>query len=160
VQQLISGQTTIEVLGDLNFILIHFPNHHPALRVMARYFLEGGKQMRFQSAECYFDRALRGYPDDVVVRQIYSMYLARKSRYPEAIEQLQEAARLSEGPSMELHYNLALLYADVKDYDRANEHAAIAYELGHPLTGLRDRLIREGQWRSQNAFDKGRKASP
>lgn len=160
VQQLIRGQSTGEVLGDLNFILFHFPNHHRALHVMARYFLEGGKKMRFLSAECYFDRAMRGYPDDVVVRQIYSMYLARKTHYPEAIEQLQEAVRLSESPSMELHYNLALLYADVKDYDRANEHAAIAYGMGHPLTGLRDRLSREGQWRSQDAFEKGRSAAP
>lgn len=160
VQQLIRGQSTNEVLGDLNFILFHFPNHHRALRVVARYFLEGGKQMRFLSAECYFDRAIRGYPDDVVVRQIYSMYLARKGRHAEAIEQLQEALKLQEGPSMELHYNLALLYADVKDYDQANEHAAIAYGLGHPLTGLRDRLIREGQWRSQEAFEKGRSSAP
>ncbi len=160
VQQLIRGQSTNEVLGDLNFILFHFPNHHRALRVMARYFLEGGKQMRFLSADCYFDRAIRGYPDDIVVRQIFSMYLARKERHPEAIEQLQVALGLQEGPSMELHYNLALLYADVKDYDRANEHAAAAYELGHPLTGLRDRLIRDGQWRSQAAFEKGRSPAP
>jgi tetratricopeptide (TPR) repeat protein len=160
VQQLIRGQSTNEVLGDLNFILMHFPNHHRALRVVARYFLEGGKQMRFLSAECYFDRAIRGYPDDVVVRQIYSMYLARKGRHTEAIGQLQEAVQLLEDPSMELHYNLALLYADVKDYDRANEHAAIAYGLGHPLTGLRDRLVREGQWRSQEAFERGRSGAP
>lgn len=160
VQQLVKGQTSVEVLADLDFILRHFPNHQGALRVMARYFLEGGRQMRFLSAECYFDRALRGYPDDTSVRQIFSMYLTRKGRYPQAIEQLEEAIKLNLGSSMELHYNLGLLYADLKDYDRANEQAAIAYGLGHPLPGLRDKLVRAGQWRSQAAIEKAQAAQP
>lgn len=158
VRELVRGQTAYEVLADLDFILRHFPNHHGALRVMARYFLEGGAQLRFLSAECYFDRALRGYPDDIAVRQIYSMYLSRKGRFPEAIEQLEAAIELHPGPSMELHYNLGLLYADLGDFDKANRHASIAYGMGHPLPGLRDKLMRLGQWRSQEAVDAAKAA--
>ncbi|MGQ0384077.1 MAG: tetratricopeptide repeat protein [Gammaproteobacteria bacterium] len=160
VQQLVRGQSAVEVLSDLDFILRHFPNHHLALRTMTRYYLEGGKQLRFLSADCYFDRALRGYPDDVTVRQIFSMYLARSGRFPEAIDQLEEAVRLNAGQSMELHYNLGLLYADLKQYDLANQHATIAYGMGHPLPGLRDKLVRAGQWRSQEAFEQGRAPAP
>lgn len=156
VQQLVHGQTSTEALADLDFILRHFPNHHGALRVMTRYFLEGGSQLRYLSPECYFDRALRGYPDDIAVRQIFSMYLARKGRYQQAVAQLEEAVRLHDGPSMELHYNLGLLFADLQDYDKANEHAAIAYGMGHPLAGLRDKLERAGAWRSQEAYDRGK----
>jgi hypothetical protein len=32
------------------------------------------------------------------------------------------------------------------DYAGAREHAERAYELGHPLQGLRNRLRRAGHW--------------
>ena len=153
VRQLIRGQTSHAVLADLDYILRHFPNHHDALRVTARYFLEEGRKLQFLSAECYFDRALRGYPEDIEVRQIFSMYLSRRSRYPEAIKQLEIAMELHPGPSMELHYNLGLLYADLGDFDKANQHASIAYGMGHPLPGLRDKLLRLGHWRPHAAVD-------
>ena len=41
---------------------------------------------------------------------------------------------------------VAFAYADMKEYDKAIEHAKAAYALGHPLPGLRDRLKRAGKW--------------
>jgi tetratricopeptide (TPR) repeat protein len=147
VQNLVRGETGYQVIGDLDFVLRAFPNHHQALSTMMRYFLQGGDRSRFRSAECYFDRAIRLAPDDVYVRQIFSVYLARKQKMPDAIDQLERAIALSPEPMMELHYNLGLLYTDSKDFDKANLNASIAYGMGHPLPGLRDKLMRLGQWR-------------
>src|SRR6185312_6267065 len=38
VQTLKSGQTSVYVIGDIDFILRHFPNHYPALQSMANYY--------------------------------------------------------------------------------------------------------------------------
>ena len=153
VQELVRGQTSTEVLADLDFVLGHFPNHPAALQAMTRYFLQNRPQRSFLSAECYFDRAVRANPDDIAVRQIFAVYLSRKGRYAEAIKQLEVGIELHKGPSMELHYNLGLLFAESGDFDKANFHASVAYGMGHPLPGLRDMLIRLGQWRPQEVPD-------
>jgi tetratricopeptide (TPR) repeat protein len=146
VQNLVRGETGYQVIGDLDFVLRAFPNHHQALSTMMRYFLQGGDRSRFRSAECYFDRAIRLAPDDVYVRQIFSVYLARKQKMRDAVDQLERAIELSPEPMMELHYNLGLLYTDLKEFDKANRNASIAYGMGHPLPGLREKLMRAGQW--------------
>lgn len=147
VQTLQGGQTTVYVLGDLDFLLRHFPNHHAALQVTARYFLQGGSPLRFRTAECYFDRAIRFAPDDLQVRLLFAMYLQKKGQLQDAIDQVETALALSTDPSMELHYNVALFYIDVKEFQKANYHASVAYAMGYPLPGLRDKLQRLGEWR-------------
>ena len=49
------------------------------------------------------------------------------------------ALKLDQG-NANIHYNLGLVYLDLKDYPKAREHAQRAYELGFALTGLRKRL--------------------
>jgi tetratricopeptide (TPR) repeat protein len=147
VQTLKGGQTTVYVLGDLDFILRHFPNHYPALQTVATYFLQGGQMLNFRTAECYFDRAMRFVPDDLQVRLLYAIYLRQKGRIKDAVGIMERALELSPAPSMELHYNIALLYIDAKQFDKANYHASVAYAMGHPLPGLRDKLQELGEWR-------------
>ena len=43
-------------------------------------------------------------------------------------------------------YNLGLVYVRKKDFDRAREAAKLAYGLGIPLPGLKNKLAAAGQW--------------
>jgi tetratricopeptide (TPR) repeat protein len=62
-----------------------------------------------------------------------------------AVRELGSALKLSSGDA-NIHYNLGLAYFELKDYEKATEQAKLAYGLGHPLTGLRDKLKRQGRW--------------
>ena len=94
---------------------------------------------------CYFDRAVRFADDDAMVRLMYGTYLARVGKQKEAVDQLELAQKLDEG-NANIHYNLGLIYLDLKDYAKAREQAQRAYALGFALTGLRKRLEAAGQW--------------
>jgi tetratricopeptide (TPR) repeat protein len=127
-----------------------FPNHHRALYLIGEYQLRTKRSPppnANYSAECYFERAIAFRPADGAVRMIYGGFLHRKGDLQAALAQYRAAlARLPDFP--ELHYNLGLLLVDLKDYEGAWEHAAIAYRGGYPLPGLRNKLQAAGHWRT------------
>lgn len=138
------------LVGDLDYTLRAFPNHHRALYTMSRYFLErvprGDRTPRY-SMECYFDRAIRLAPHDAVVRMLQGIWFLRNDEPGPARDSF--AAALEMAPqSAEIHYNAGLLYIEFEEFDRALHHAHRAYELGYPLMGLRNRLERLGHWRA------------
>jgi Tfp pilus assembly protein PilF len=145
VETLVKGQTaTIE--GDLDFILRNSPNHHRALYAMAMYHVrEGTEKFKLEtySMRCWFDRAMRFAPNDSVVRVVYGIYLHRKREFSEAEKWYLEGVELAPA-SAEAHYNLGLLYVDMKRYADAVKHARETYRLGHPLPGLRRKLAEAG----------------
>jgi Flp pilus assembly protein TadD len=98
------------------------------------------------TAECYFERAMEFAPKDGVVHMLYGIYLARKGDLDAALDRYLEALQMTPD-STELHYNLGLLYADMKRYDDALDEAHVAYGAGFPLLGLRNKLLRAGAWR-------------
>ena len=136
--------------ADIDYTLRAFPNHHRALMATMRY---GEKtksakppNMRY-SVECYFDRAIRFRPDDAIPRMIYSMYLAKNGRTPEAIQQLDIAATGAEGKENPFtHFNLGLNYFDLKEYEKSEIQAHKAYDLGFPQTILKDKLKGVNKW--------------
>ncbi len=134
------------VVGDIDYTLRAFPNHHRALYSMSRYYLEevprGGHRMRY-SAECYFDRARRFVPGDAAVVLLEGMYFMKLGKTVEARQRF-ETALAMEPNSAEIHYNAGLLFADLGEYNRAAEHAKTAYTLGYPLPGLRNKLRKAG----------------
>lgn len=134
--------TTGNLLGDINYTLRAFPNHHRALRAIARFALEGGRfptDDPIPSAECYFDRAIAFQPTDETVHAIYGTYLAKRGDRQKARGEFEEALRLSPG-STEINYVAGLYFLDVGDIDRAKALAKIAYDNGYPLPGLQNRL--------------------
>jgi tetratricopeptide (TPR) repeat protein len=152
VEQLVSGMSG-SLGGDIDYTLRAFPNHHRALMSVARL----GEKLKTDkppgagyTVSCYFERAIRFQPDDGMARVIFATYLAKTGKNSEAIEQMQ-AAEQSLGDNANLHYNLGLAYLSVKNYDKALEHAHIAYRLGFPLPGLRNLLTRQGKWRESPA---------
>ena len=136
--------------ADIDYTLRAFPNHHRALMSVMRY---GEKtksikppHMRY-SIPCYFDRAIRFRPDDAIPRMIFSMYLAKNGRTPEAIQQLDLAAEGAEGKENPFtHFNLGLNYFDLKEYGKSEIQAHKAYGLGFPQTILKEKLIGAGKW--------------
>ena len=146
VQTLRKGQSTADPLGDLDYVLRAFPNHHPALDSMTRYFLQGGRASgTLHTAECYFDRATRFKPDDGMVYLLFGTYLHRLKNYDAAARQSDRSLSLL-GDSPDAFYNYALLKADQGNWSQARKYAIEAYSLNHPLQGLKRKLQRNKSW--------------
>jgi hypothetical protein len=149
VEALIRGHTSSRGPGgDINYTLTAFPNHHRALLAVLRY----GEKMRPAqprdlplSVECYFERAVRFRPDDAIARMIYATFLSKNSRDPEATQQLELANALAEDNAF-THYNIGLIYFDMKNYAQAQAQAQKAYSLGSLSPELRDQLKSAGKW--------------
>ena len=134
--------------GDIDYTLRAFPNHHRALMAVMNY----GERKKSQqpaglryTVECYFERAIRFKPDDTIARMIYATYLTKNSRTPEAVSQLQISASFAADNAF-THYNIGLVYFDMKNYAKALVQAHAAMALGFERTELRDLLKRVNQW--------------
>ena len=135
--------------GDLAYTLNAIPNHPRALRTTIEYFKRNPMEARLEtgmSIDCWMDRAIAYRPDDPLVRILYADELLKNGKRNDAVSQLQ-AAEQNANDSATIHYNLGLLYLDLKDYDRSVEHARKAYALGAPLAGLKNKLAQAGKWR-------------
>jgi tetratricopeptide (TPR) repeat protein len=142
VETLKRGRTG-SIMGDIDYTLRASPNHHRALYAMARYYLQHPDEDRnpvYRSADCYFDRALRFRPNDGAVYLVYGLYLAKKGLHERALTAYTRALELMPD-SAEAHYDIGLLYAEMKDYAAACRHASEAQALGYPLQGL-ERQVR------------------
>lgn len=130
-------------LQDVEFILRYYPNHPQALNLLSELCL------KWKSPACHadqwFQKALERNPDAAPTYVVYGIYLQRKKQLDEAVKAYQRAIELDPG-SVNAHYNLALAYIDLKQYDLANQHAQKSYELGVSLPGLRSRLEKLGKW--------------
>jgi tetratricopeptide (TPR) repeat protein len=148
VEALISGETTTNAAGDLDYTLRAFPNHHRALSAMSRYQLSHKRSTNagYYTAECYFKRALEFKPDDAVVSYIYGIHLYKQHKYKQALSYYKRAESL-QPDSAELNYGLGLLYMKLRNFDKAESYARKAYQQGYPLPGLKNALKRKGYWR-------------
>lgn len=147
VEALVAGKTTA-IGGDIDYTLRAFPNHHRALKAMTLLGLKEKTDKpkgAHHSVECYFDRALRFKPNDPMVHLTYSYYFYKHGKLDKAIEQAKAAEQISPD-NANVNYNLGLLYAEKKNYAEARAHARKAYERGFPLPGLKNKLIKAGQW--------------
>jgi hypothetical protein len=149
VESLIRGKSDVRIGGDIDFMLSNYPNHHRALVAMMRL---GEKLKSPQPAgarapiECYFERAVRFRPDDLVARMLYATFLARNGRNDDASRQLELVKKLAPDDAFS-QYNVGMIYMDMKDYDKALEQARRASELGFARADLRDRLKKVGRWK-------------
>ncbi len=147
VEALIRGSTG-SVGDDLNYTLMTSPNHHRALIAMTR-LAERAKSPRppnmAYSVTCFFDRAVRFQPDDTVVRELYAQYLGKIGRTKEAIQQLEVANELAKDNPLS-HYNIGLIYFELKEYDHALTQAHIASRQGYARADLGQMLKSVGKW--------------
>ena len=148
VRGLVKGQSAAHVSQDLHFVLHRFPNHHPALHAMMRLADKEQKQKPNgspENVECYLYRATVFAPNDPVSKTLYGIQLLKLRKHKEALVQLTAAHELRPD-DRNVHYNLALLYFDEKNYNKSKEHAKRAYELGFPMQGLKKKLQAVNAW--------------
>jgi len=149
IEMLVRGKTNLTPGPDIAYTLRAFPNNHRALLAMMRL---GEKENRPKpggstyTVECWFNRAVQFRPDDTTVRMIYSTYLSKNKRVPEAVTQLEQATAMAKDNPF-THYNIGLVYFDMQIYDKALMQAHRAIALGFERTQLRDLLEKAGQWR-------------
>jgi len=149
VENLISGFEVRDPLADLDYTLRAFPNHHRALSSMANYhILKKTQKLDGYSIDCWFERAITFRSDDALVRVVYAIYLIKTGKNEKALVQYQDAVKL-QPDSADAQYGIGLMYTNMGNYDLAFEHADRAYELGYPLPGLRNRLIKAGAWKQK-----------
>lgn len=148
VESLRAGQSGY-IGGDLNYTLMSFPNHHRALIALVKYTerlkVTKANGMKYP-VECYFDRALRFAPDDTKARSLFAQYLQKNNRGAEALEQLDVATRYA-GDNGVAHYNIGIVYYQLRAYDKALVQARKAKELGVPDGQLESLLKKAGQWK-------------
>jgi tetratricopeptide (TPR) repeat protein len=149
VEMLRKGQSST-LGGDLAYTLNAIPNHPRALRSTIEYFKRKGVEATMEmhmSLDCWLDRAVAYRPDDPTVRILVADSLIRQGKRADAVSALKVAEQNADD-SATVHYNLGLLYLDLKDYDRSLEHARKAYALGAPLPGLKNMLAKAGKWQN------------
>jgi hypothetical protein len=142
------------VVGNLDYTLRAFPNHHGALTAMGSYMIYLQKKdfnqyrtltEKFRTPECYFQRAIEFKPDDASVQLIYGIYLFKKNELKRSLAQLSKAEQI-QPENAEVHYNLGLIYLKQNNIDLSVKHAKKAYSLGYPLPYLREQLTKLGKW--------------
>ena len=159
VELLIGGKSSagIGAAGqDLNYTLHAFPNHHRALMAVMKY----GERAKSDkpdglkyTVECYFERAVRFQPNDAVARMLYATFLTKNNRVPEAVAQLEFSTVVAKDNAF-THYNIGLVYFDMKNYGKALAQAHRAQALGFERTELRELLKGVKQWQEPMAETK------
>jgi tetratricopeptide (TPR) repeat protein len=134
--------------GDIDFVLRHIPNHHRALLAMTRLSERDQWQQprgATYTVDCYYERALRFRPDDVITRLLFTAYLNKRDRRDEALLHLAQATA-DAGDNGFTHFNIGLQYVDLRMFDKAADSARRALSLGFPRQDLIDRLRATGHW--------------
>jgi tetratricopeptide (TPR) repeat protein len=147
VEALVSGHSAT-IGGDISYLMRTSPNHHRGLiaimRLVERTKNPQPRDLQY-SIDCYFDRAVRFAPDDVIVRMLFARFLGTRNRLTEARSQLDHATRLAEDNGL-THFNIGLTFFDLGMYPEALARAHSAKSLGFARPELEARLREKGQW--------------
>jgi len=143
IAHLQQGQISAACL-EIEFTLRWYPNHPRGLQFVAELY-DKHACPNSKTAEEHFTTAQNFRPNDPIAYILYGLYLHKKGFLEKAAKQYNLALPLAP-ESSDLHYNLGLLYIETKDYDKALHHAKKAYDIGHPLPGLRKKLKNLGLW--------------
>lgn len=134
------------LIGDLEYVLNYYPNHHAALDALSRLAVREGRSQPHRAEwpiECRFQWARQVNPEDAMVPLIQGLHAFRTKKMDAARKYLEESASMAPD-NPEVHYNLGLVLFDLGEYEAAREHARQAYARGYPLPGLKDMLRRSG----------------
>ncbi len=148
VEMLLGGISTAYVEGDISYTLHAFPNHHRALASLVRLVERAGSRNPPRldlSVDCYFERALRFRPDDLIVRMLLADYLIRTDRGTEAEPQLDHVSKLA-GDNPLTHLNVGRLYMKLGRPEKAVECVERARALGVLQSDLQEQLSRKNLW--------------
>jgi tetratricopeptide (TPR) repeat protein len=136
-------------MGDIDYTLRAWPNHHRALNSAIRLRLRGkniGWSNKLPPAECYLSRAVNYSPKDGVARMLFGNLYAHMDEPLKALDMYQAAEQISPG-NEQIKYNMGLVLVDLKRYQEAKDYAVGLYSRGFPLPGLKRQLEKNGYWK-------------
>lgn len=132
-------------LSDFEFILNYFPNHPQVLVALSELCEKWRTAACDLKAEQWFQRAITLNPSAGQSHVLQAMHYHRRNKLDEAVKSYKRALDVAP-ESLNAHYNLGLVYTDLKQYELANLHAQKSYALGAQYPGLRNRLQKAGKW--------------
>lgn len=152
----LNGINLRQAASEFNYTLRAIPNHPYALystidlEMAVREYVQKLQIPRLSFGdivppECYLQRALVFRPKQAHVPLLFGLYLHKLGLREQALRYYKQSVEL-EPKNAETHYNMGLLYFDMRDYNNAKIHARQAYQFGYPLPGLRKKLAGVGQW--------------
>lgn len=103
------------------------------------------RQGKQGEADAMWEKGMRAKPK---ARESYlakAEVLIAEKRYTEALNLLLRYEKAKETDYADAEYFLGHVYFELKQYDKAREHADKAYRLGYPFPGLRKKLERIGK---------------
>jgi tetratricopeptide (TPR) repeat protein len=158
VENLIKGQSGY-IVGDLEYTLRAWPNHHRALLSIIRYKLQLTQKIRRKEykeelvyPECNLQRAINFSKNDPVPYALYGYYLYKLGHLDKAEAFYKKATEL-DPDNVKFHYSYGLVLVDLKRYDDAKIQADIVYKQKNTPDGLKNMLIKAGHWSSEQLND-------
>jgi Tfp pilus assembly protein PilF len=157
IEKLMKGQLSA-AYQDFEFILDSFPNSPQTLNLMSELCVNRWKSPKCE-VDSRFEKAVATNPQIAMTYVLYGMHLHRRGNLDQAAEKLNVALSLSPD-SVNAHYNLGLVYFDMKKYELANTHAQQSYALGAEPPGLRNKLVKAGKWHPLAPSETAARGSP
>lgn len=154
VESLKKGLTT-DPIGDTDYVLRSFPNHHRALLTTSNYRLKRKKWKKtekYPPSECYYQRAIAFSPRDLTIHLQYAILQYKFKKYKGALTTYQAADKLNPNDPL-LMYNMALTMVKLKKFQHAKTIANKVYATGFPLPGLKNKLITAGYWKDETSAE-------
>jgi Tfp pilus assembly protein PilF len=108
--------------------------------------LIGLEENNSQDAIAFLQDAIKASPNEPTPYAAMAVAQRRLNRLDLARDVLVEGNAALNEKSPELQYNLGLIYLELKQPDLAMERAKLAYDLGSPLPGLKNKLKALGKW--------------
>ena len=112
--------------------------------VMTNLALVNYEQGEFDTAIDLLEQAAERRPEEPMTYSALATIYRERKRLDLARDVLMRGDKVLAGHSAEIQYNLGLVLLELGDIDGAQACARKAYELGHPLPGLRNKLRRAG----------------
>lgn len=141
------ASTLSDAFQEVNFTLQRIPETSPlyssVLAAIARIQQELKK---FDSAKQYLDRAIAIAPDEPAAYILLALLYREQGNQQQALQTLEQGNTVTDGMSADIHYNLGLIELEIGKVESAAKHAKAAYDLGYPLSGLKNKLMAKNAW--------------
>lgn len=102
-------------------------------------------QGKRREAEAMWEKGISAKPKSRESYLAKAQVLIAEKKHREALDVLLKYEKAKETDYADAEYFLSHVYFELKQYDKAREHADKAYKLGYPFPGLRRKLERIGK---------------
>jgi len=142
-----TGFVLDKAIQEMNYTMRNIPaSSQIANKVaadLATALMEKGEDAQ---AQRLLSRQIESQPQGEQAYLASALVFHRSGNYSKALVILQQGLANVVNPSAELYYMIGLVSVDLNKFAEAADYASKAYEMGYPLPGLKDRLIRSGHW--------------